>query len=282
MKEEILKLKSYQKLNGRKDILRGFKHYTKLVNSVEIDISEFNHQVREQKLGFNIEYLQLKQLPFKTMLFVETTELSTFMCLFIQTSRPAPLYELYMFTYRPPHKGLDYLGLIRVDLKNGAQDLSYPEYVDQYKDHDESEYRITTDHQKNLLKEMHDIDDEIKELNHNIFGLNSELMTDFLYMTFCAITCINDNRVFYKDIENPEEIDNKVLEVIGDETRIIRLKPGMKQARYRLIHKRETPRLHSVRGHFRHYKNGKIVFIESFARGDESKGTVTSIYQPTK
>ena len=280
MKEEILKLRSYEKLDGRKDILKGFKHYSKLVDSVEIDISEFNTQVRDEKLGFNIDYLKLKQLPFKTMFFTETNELSTFMCLFVQTSRPAPLYELFMFDRRKPDRHLDYLGCIRIDLKEGDQDISYPEYVEMYTDHDESQYKVKTEEQKTLLEEVHEIDAKLLKVRHSIFDLNSELMEDFLYMTFCAITCINDNRLLHTETENLEEVDNQVLHIVGDETRIIKLTPGLNQSRYKLLNKRESPRFHNVRGHFRHYKNGKIVFVDSFPRGDKDKGIITSIYIP--
>jgi len=288
MKTEILNEKLFDLPNLKQDTLKAFKHYRDLIDSVEIDITEFiQSDLDLREVGYNLKYLEKKQVPFKTMLFTDIDKENSlsYVGLFKLTSRPNPLYELYIFDYGVTHPKdkvpLGLLGRITIAFNNGKFEFTYPDYVEPKDIDAEPVSNKDSEEVQTLYKELISLREKEVLLAHRLFELNSTFMEDFLYYILCAITYINDNRVFYEGIENPEEIDNKVLELVGDETRIIKIKAGEIQARYKLMNKRGSPRFHNVRGYFKRFKkSGKIIFVESYGRGDRAKGIITSKYVP--
>jgi hypothetical protein len=286
MKTEILSNKFFTKPNGLTEPLIAFKQYYKLREAIEIDITEYSKANRDNsESGFSTKYFENKQMPFKNILFIDTDSLTQLHCLFTLTASPVPLYEFYFFNTLPDDirnshkKPLEFIGQINMKFNGSEFKFIYPNYVELKQDSME-EYDISSEEAKSLAKQINELESEMEKLQREIFEINSKLMQDMLYQILCAITTINDNRILHQGTLSLEEIDNKVLEVIGDETRIVKIKPGLFQSRFKLLNKRGSPRYHSVRGHFRHYKNGNIVFVESFERGDKKKGIITSIYKP--
>lgn len=285
-KQKLLSYKIFIE-NGEKrkpNPLKALKCYSHIKEAVEIDINSFIEVITgEEDIPYSPMLLYNAHIPFKHMLFigvystsVKEYEVTALLSLVHNT----PLKKIYEFHLFNEKKGfLNHDEHYTIICESNKQ-IDITQHRKEYLRENFNDIDLDDPFNKEIIKKMIDNENWVAEATIELYEHKKTLNVHFFNMCICAMTYMNQNQVLQTDILSPDLIDNDIVQITGNVTRTVFIKPGVQLNKFKLMNPRESPKEHMVRGHYKYYKTGKIIWVDSFKRGDASKGTVTQIYVP--